>query len=76
MIDAKYQNQGMGKIALEKFIEYFTNKHGNLKLYTSAEVDNPIAISLYEKFGFQRKEIFEYEFGGRTYREVRMVIQI
>lgn len=76
MIDAKYQNQGLGKLALEKFIELFINKHGHLKLYTSAETENHVAIALYEKFGFEKKEVFEYEAGGKTYREIRMVVQL
>lgn len=74
MIDEKYQNQGIGKLALQKFIELFINKYGGQVLYTSAEVDNPIAIRLYEEFGFKKEEIFEYEFKGVTYKEVRMVL--
>lgn len=76
MIDQKYQHNGIGKVALQKFIEFFAEKYGHEKLYTSAEVDNPIAISLYEKAGFEKREVFEYEAGGRTYREVRMVMQL
>lgn len=76
MIDRNYQNQGTGKIALQKFFEFFTYKYGHLQLYTSAEVDNQIAIALYEKLGFQKKEIFEYEAGGKVYKEVRMIIQL
>lgn len=75
MVDKKYQKKGIGKIALQKFIEFFKNKYGGIKLYTSAEVDNQVAIDLYEKFGFEKKEEFEYEAGGRIYREVRMSIQ-
>ena len=76
MIDKKYQNQGIGKISLQKFLEFFTNKYGHIQLYTSAEVDNQVAIALYEKLGFQKKEVFEYEAGGKVYREVRMIIQL
>jgi diamine N-acetyltransferase len=73
MIDVKYQNQGIGNAALEKFIEFFINKYGHLELFTSAEVENLVAITLYEKFGFKKKEVFEYELGGTTYREIRMI---
>jgi diamine N-acetyltransferase len=76
MVDVNYQNQGIGKMALQKFIEFFTNKYGHIQLYTSAEVDNLIAIGLYKKFGFERKEVFEYEVGGRKYKEVRMIVQL
>ena len=76
MIDEKFQNQGIGKVMLDKFIEFFIEKYGHVELYTSAEVDNNIAINMYEKFGFKKREVFEYEFGGVTYREVRMVTQL
>ncbi|GAA0084695.1 GNAT family N-acetyltransferase [Clostridium sp. CTA-7] len=76
MIDEKFQNQGIGKVALQKFIEFFIEKYGHIKLYTSAEVDNTIAIDLYEKNGFKKIEVFEYEFGGETYKEFRMVVQL
>lgn len=76
MIDKKYQNQGIGKLAVQKFLDFFVDKYGHKKLYTSAEVDNIIAINLYEKSGFERREEFEYEVSGIKYREIRMVIQL
>ncbi|MGG1220936.1 GNAT family N-acetyltransferase [Priestia endophytica] len=76
MADVNYQNQGMGKLALQKFIEFFTNKYGRLELYTSAAVDNQVAIALYEKFGFEKREVVEYEVGGRKHKEFRMVVQL
>ena len=76
MINEKYQNKGIGKKALKEFIHFFIQKHGHLPLYTSAEVSNTIAITLYESFGFERQKVFEYEAGGRTYREVRMKAQL
>ncbi|NRD78528.1 GNAT family N-acetyltransferase [Bacillus sp. BRMEA1] len=76
MIDSNYQNQGIGKISIQKFIEFFTNKHGHLKLYTSASVDNQVAIDLYKKFGFEKKEVFEYEAGGRKHKDIRMIAQL
>lgn len=76
MVDVKYQDQGIGKMALQKFIEFFTNKYGHIQLYTSAEVDNEVAIALYEKFGFEKKEVFQYEAGGKVYKEVRMIVQL
>jgi len=72
MIDDKYQKQGLGKIALGEFIKYFYAKHGKLTLYTSANVDNLSTINLYEKFGFIKENIFEYEKDGIKYKEYRM----
>jgi diamine N-acetyltransferase len=76
MIDTKYQNQGIGKIAIQYFIEFFINRYGHLKLYTSAAVDNHKAIALYEKFGFEKKEVFEYEVRGKKYKEIKMMVQL
>ncbi len=76
MIDEKFQNQGIGKVALNKFIKFFIEKYGHIKLYTSAEVDNTIAVNLYESMGFEKKEVFEYEVDGVTYKEFRMVVQL
>lgn len=76
MIDESYQNQGIGKIALKKFLELFVNKYGHLKLYTSAEVDNKVALAMYEKAGFEKKEVFEYEFEGKKHTEHRMIAQL
>ena len=76
MIDKKYQNQGIGKIAVQKFLDFFVDKYGHIELYTSAEVDNIIAINLYEKSGFEKREAYEYVASGVKYREIRMVIQL
>ena len=76
MIDKKYQNQGIGKLAVQKFLDFFVDKYGHKKLYTSAEFDNIIAINLYGKSGFEKREAFEYEVSGVKYREIRMVIQL
>lgn len=76
MIDEKCQNQGIGKVAVQKFLEFFVDKYGHQKIYTSAEVDNIIAINLYEKSGFEKREVFEYESSGVKYRELRMVAQM
>ena len=76
MIDEKFQNQGIGKVALNKFIKFFIEKYGHIKLYTSAEVDNTVAVNLYESMGFEKKEVFEYEVDGVTYKEFRMVVQL
>lgn len=76
MIDKNYQKQGIGKVALKKFLEFFVQKYGHIQLYTSAEVDNIVAILLYEKMGFNQGEVFEYEVFGVHYQEVRMIVKL
>ena len=73
MIDIKYQNKGFGRKALEKFLEYFQSKFPNKSLYTSVEIDNDIAIKLYQKYGFVIKSSFEYAIEDVTYKEFRMI---
>lgn len=73
MIDIDHQNKGYGKVALEKFLEFFHEKYTNEKLYTSVEIDNEVAIKLYENFGFKQKEYFEYTVREITYKEFRML---
>ena len=76
MIDIKYQNKGFGRKALEKFLEYFQSKFPNKSLYTSVEIDNDIAIKLYQKYGFMIKSSFEYAIEDVTYKEFRMIKEI
>ena len=76
MIDIKYQNKGFGRKALEKFLEYFQSKFPNKSLYTSVEIDNHIAIKLYQKYGFVIKSSFEYAIEDVTYKEFRMIKEI
>lgn len=76
MIDIKYQNKGFGRKALEKFLEYFQSKFPNKSLYTSVEIDNDIAIKLYQKYEFVIKSSFEYAIEDVTYKEFRMIKEI
>lgn len=73
MIDIKYQNKGFGSKTLEKFLDFFHNKYPNEYLYTSAEIDNTVAIKLYEKYGFNKMDSFEYTVGDITFKEFRML---
>ncbi|MDT8719179.1 GNAT family N-acetyltransferase [Clostridium sp. 19966] len=75
MIDVKYQNKGFGAKALEKFLVFFHDKFPNEDLYTSVETDNEVAIKLYERHGFIKKNSFEYKIGDVTYKEFRMLKQ-
>jgi diamine N-acetyltransferase len=76
MIDIKYQNKGFGSKALEKFLDFFHDKFPNENLYTSVEIDNEVAIKLYEKYGFNKKNSFEYKVGDITYKEFRMLKEL
>lgn len=76
MINIKYQNKGFGRKALEKFLEYFQSKFPNKSLYTSVEIDNDIAIKLYQKYGFVIKSSFQYAIEDVTYKEFRMIKEI
>ena len=77
MIDASLQGYGYGKEALKVFISYFKEKYPSVKqLYTSAEVENTLAISMYEKVGFVKGKVFTYEVHGKTFREVRMLLTL
>ena len=73
MIDINQQNKGYGTIALRKFLEFFHDKFPNEKIYTSVEIDNEIAIKLYEGFGFVKVNSFEYKIEEKVYREFRMI---
>ena len=73
MIDINHQNKGYGKVALEKFLEFFHEKYPKEKLYTSVEIDNEVAINLYKNKGFKQKEYFEYTIREITYKEFRMI---
>ncbi|SFJ21316.1 diamine N-acetyltransferase [Terrisporobacter glycolicus] len=73
MIDINHQNKGYGSKALEKFLEFFHKKYEEENLYTSVEIDNEVAIKLYEKYGFNKKDSFEYKIGNTVYKEFRML---
>ena len=50
MIDHKYQNQGYGKQSFSKLLDYIKKNYtyNRIELATS----NPIAMNLYQNFGF------------------------
>lgn len=77
MIGEQFQHLGYGKAALKAFLAYFKETYPDVDtLYTSAEVENGIAIHLYEAYGFQRQDVFSYTYGGMTYTEIRMKLTI
>ncbi len=77
MIGSSFQDCGYGKQALKQFLLFFKENYTEVStLYTSAEVDNKVAIELYKKAGFKEGNIFEYEAGGNHYKEIRMMISL
>ena len=51
MIDKNHQENGYGKAALEKIIDYF-KRHGADHILLSTEASNKTALSLYHKYHF------------------------
>ena len=76
MIDINHQNKGIGRKALNKFLDFFVAKHGHLGLYTSVSINNPNAKHLYESVGFVQQDAFEYTIDGTVYKEYRMYLQL
>ena len=73
MIDIKYQNKGYGTLALNQFLDFFVKEYPGEVLYTSVEVDNLVALKLYENHGFMKQDAFEYTVGDQTYKEYRLI---
>ena len=77
MIGEQFQHLGYGKAALQAFLSYFKTNYPSVDtLYTSAEVENKVAIHLYETYGFQPLKVFSYTYDGATYTEMRMKLVI
>ena len=55
MIDAAYQHRGFGALALRKCLDYIASKPFGQsdKVVLTCNKDNPIALHLYQKFGFK-----------------------
>lgn len=54
MIDEKHQRKGYGKAALSILLDMVRERLGNIAFYTSVDVDNEAAVSLYETVGFEK----------------------
>ena len=77
MIGSEFQNCGFGKVALIEFLTYFTNEYPEVtSIYTSAEVKNTVAVALYKSMKFKELEVFEYDFQGNHFKEIRMLLTI
>ncbi len=55
MIDAAYQHQGLGTIALKKCLEYIASKPfgPSNKVVLTCNKNNSVALHLYHNYGFQ-----------------------
>ncbi|MBO8463541.1 MAG: GNAT family N-acetyltransferase [Firmicutes bacterium] len=76
MIDSQYQYKGFGKEAIKKFLEYIEKTFFIKELYVSIELNNPIALHLFHSLGFKDIKKITYTFGGETYHEMQMKIQL
>ena len=54
LIDARYQHRGYGRAAVEAILARMQREFPGRDIYTSAYEDNPVALSLYQSFGFRR----------------------
>lgn len=73
MIDKKYQGQGIGKKAIEEFINYFSEKTKADRLFISVSLDNLVARSMYKDFEFVELYEIEYAIRDMVFKEIRMV---
>ena len=53
LIDRHYQHQGLGREAAQVILSQLHREFPGQDIYLSAYEDNPIAIRLYQSFGFQ-----------------------
>lgn len=55
MIDAAYQHQGLGTIAMRKCLDYIASKPfgPSNKVVLTCNKNNAVALHLYKKYGFQ-----------------------
>ena len=62
LIDHRYQHMGYGRASVQAVIDELHRQFPGKDLYLSVYKDNPVAISLYESFGF--KENGERDING------------
>ena len=78
VISAEYCNAGLGTIMLDYLIEWSKNNGETAKISLTVRKDNPRAIALYEKFGFETEGILKNEtfIDGVYYDSVVMGLMI
>lgn len=59
LIDAKYQNKGLGRVALKQGIEYMKKQFDVDEIYTGVCLGNECAKHLYKSLGFIETGIIE-----------------
>ena len=58
-IDAEFQNEHYGQLALKELIEYMNRNYGATELSTTYLWGNAHAKYIYEKIGFQETDVVE-----------------
>lgn len=76
MIDAKYQNKGLGKSAIKLFIQYFKTTFSVSELFVSVELNNTKTLKICHDLGFINVKPINYTYGGIAYHEQQMKIMI
>lgn len=69
--DIQYSNRGIGRQALNLFLQFIFLKRGLNKIYLIVFSDNLIALELYKKIGFTVEGLLRQEyFISSTYRDI------
>ena len=76
MIGKQFQGKGYGKQAVNAFLEYFKEQHDAEKLFISVSLENAVARKMYSDIGFKEIKEVEYDFLGKQFREMQMVIDL
>ena len=78
VIKAEYCNMGIGSILMDYLIEWYKSNTETAKISLTVRKDNPGAIALYEKFGFETEGILKGEtyIDGRYFDSVVMALMI
>jgi len=76
MIGKQFQGKGYGKQAVNAFLEYFKEQHNAEKLFISVSLENAVARKMYSDIGFKEIKEVEYDFLGKQFREMQMVIDL
>lgn len=74
MIDKKFQNQGIGKMAFKKIIDFIKNNYNSKKIELST--NNPIAIHMYTQLGFEKMANKRSDNFYKTYKETLFFLNI
>lgn len=78
VISAEYCNAGLGTIMMDYLIEWCKNNRETVKISLTVRNDNPRAIALYKKFGFETEGILKKEtfIDGNYYDSLVMALMI